>query len=184
MKKIGFIPPELIGICMPVVEQFHQKQGLSNLAAKIATEDNRVALTSIPEASAVLNDTNRLYNIRKWCFLASIGIVCLSLLVPWWSLLTVIVIFLADRFLAYREKSGWKLLSGVLLSLEMLTNDFAGWGKAYPEARAEALRVLKDNPESPKSTWLDYYLPQRAEPDFSRSKSFEPSMLVKRARDL
>ncbi len=175
MKTIGFIPPELLSICMPVVDQFHKKQGLSNLAANIAEDDNSAALTSIPEAFAVLNDTNRLYNIRKWCFLASIGIVCLSFLVPWWSLLTLGVIFLADRFLAYREKSGWKFLSAVLLSLEMLTNNFAGWGKAYPQARAEALGILKDNPEAPKSTWLDYYLPQRAELDSSRSKAFEPS---------
>jgi len=184
MKKIGFIPPELLSICMPVVEQFHQKQGLSNLAAKISADDNSAALTSIPEASAVLNDTNRRYNIRKWCFLASIGIVCLSFLVPWWSLFTLVVIFLADRFLAYREKSGWKFLSAVLLSLEMLTNDFAGWGKAYPEARAEAVGVLKDNPGSPKSTWLDYYLPQRAEPGFSHSKAFEPSVRNETALDL
>jgi hypothetical protein len=183
MKKIGFIPPELLSICMPVVEQFHQKQGLSNLAAKIAADDNIAALTSIPDASAVLNDTNRQYDIRKWCFLASIGIVCLSFLVPWWSLLTLVVIFLADRFLAYREKGGWKFLSAVLLSLEMLTNDFAGWGKAYPEARAEAVGILKDNPESPKSTWLDYYLPQRAGGDPSLSKVFEPSMLSETAQD-
>jgi len=176
MKKIAFIPPELLSMCMPIVEQFHQKQGFSNLAAKIASDDNSAALTSIPEAAAILNDTHRFYNIRRWCFLASIGVVCLTFLLPWWSLFTLIVIFLADRFLAYREKHGWKFLSAVLLSFEMLTNDFAGWGKAYPEERAKALRVLQDNSESPKSTWLDYYFPERAEPDFAHTKAFEPSL--------
>jgi hypothetical protein len=181
MKKIGFIPPELLSMCMSIVEQFHQKQGLSNLAAKVSIDDNNAALTSIPETSVVLNDTNRFYTIRKWCFFASIGIVCLTFLIPWWSLSALAVIFLADRFLVYHETRGWKFLSAVLLSLEMLTNDFAGWGKAHPEARAEAVRVLKDSPESPKSIWLDYYLPQRAEPDFAHAKAFEPSMQNKTA---
>jgi hypothetical protein len=182
--NIGFIPPKLLSICIPVVKQFYEKNGFGDLAAKIATGNNIATLTSIPEASVVLNANNRYLNIRKWCFLASIAIVCLSVFVPWWSLLTLVVIFLADRILAYREKDGWKFLSTVLLSLEMLTNDFAGWGKAYPQERAEALGVLKDNPESPKSTWIDYYLPQRSELDPSRLKAYEPFTPSQAAQDM
>lgn len=180
----GFIPPGLLNICIPVVEQFYKKNGYSNLNVKISAGDTMAALTSLPEASDVLKATNQYYTIRKWCFLASIGIVCLSILVPWWSLLTLAVVFLVDRILAYREKNGWKFLSTVLLSLEMLTNDFAGWGKAYPQAREEALGVLKDNPASPRSIWLNYYLPKRAELDPSLLKVYEPSTPNHTAQDI
>ena len=182
--NIGIIPPELLMICTPVVKQFHQKNGFSDLSTKITTGGSMDAITSIPETSAVLNANNQYYKIRKWCFLASIGIVCLSVFVPWWSFLALVMMFLADRFLAYRAKDGWKYLSSVLLSLEMLTNDFAGWGKAYPQERTEALGVLKDNPASPKSIWIDYYLPQRAELDPSLLKAYEPVMPSQTAQDI
>jgi hypothetical protein len=173
--KIGFIPDELFSICTQTVTQSHREKGFDNLAAKIGTGDNMAALTMIPEANAVLKVTNRYFTIRKWCFLGSIGVICFTFFIPWWSLFTVIVIFLADRVLAAREKDGWKFLSAVLLSLEMLSNDFSGWGKAYPQERLEALRVLNDNSESPKSAWLDYYLPQRFDLDSSQLKTFEPA---------
>ncbi len=155
--KIGFIPAELFSICTDVVKQFHRKHGFSNLSVKIATDDNLNAIRLVPEASAVLNITNRYFKIRKFCFLASIGVVCLSFLIPWWTLSAIGLIFLADRIISVREKDGWKFLAAVLLSLEMLSNNFSGWGKAYPQEREGALVVLKENPESPKSTWLEYY---------------------------
>jgi hypothetical protein len=173
--KIGFIPAELFSICTQTVTQSHQKKGFDNLATKIGTDDNMAALTMIPEANAASKVTNRYFTIRKWCFLGSIGVICFTFFIPWWSLFTVVVIFLADRVLASREKEGWKFLAAVLLSLEMLSNDFLGWGKAYPQERLEALRILKDNPESPKSAWLDYYLPQRADLDPSQMKIFAPT---------
>jgi len=157
--KTGFIPDELFSICTDVVKQFHQKNGYGNLSAKIATDDNINVITLVPEASVVLNVTNRYLKVRKFCFLASIGVVCLAWLIPWWTLSAIGVIFLADRIMLFREKDGWMFLAAVLLSLEMLSNDFSGWGKAYPQERVEALGVLKDNPESPKSTWLDFYKP-------------------------
>ncbi len=173
--KIGFIPPELFNICTQTVTESHRKKGFDNLAVKIGTDDNMAALTMIPEANAASKVTNRYYSVRKWCFLGSIGVICFVFFIPWWSLFTVSVIFLADRVLASREKDGWKFLAAVLLSLEMLSNDFSGWAKAYPQEKAEALRIFNDNPELPKSVWLDYYLPQRADLDPSQLKIYEPS---------
>ena len=171
--KIGFIPPELFSVCTQTVTQSHREKGFDNLAVKIGAVDNTAALTMIPEANATLKVINRYFTIRKWCFLGSIGVICFTFFIAWWSLFIVAAIFLTDRILATREKDGWKLLAAVLLSLEMLSNDFSGWGKAYPRERSEALRVLNDNPESPKSAWLDYYLPRRFDLDPSQLKTFE-----------
>jgi hypothetical protein len=174
--KINAIPSELFSICKQIVEKHHGKHGLGNLPANIETSGNINTLSLIPEASDVLKANNRYYKIRKWCFLVSIGFVCLSVLIPFWSLPILVLLFIADRTLAYREKKGWTFLSTVLLSLEILANDFSGWGSAYPIEHTEASDVLRDNQGSLKSTWLDYYLPKRATLDPALLKAFEPSM--------
>jgi len=171
--KVSSIPLELLNICKRTVEKHHGEHGFGKLSSDIETSGNIDALALIPEASAVLKTNNLYYKIRKWCFMASIGFVILSVQIPWWSLAILVLIFIADRILAYREKKGWKFLSAVLLSLEFLVNDFSGWGSAYPHERAEAAGVLVADP---KSAWLDYYLPKRAQMDPSQLKTFEPSM--------
>ena len=130
--KVSSIPLELFNICKRTVEQHHSEHGFGKLSSDIETSDNINTIALIPEASAVLKANNRYYQIRKWCFMASIGFVILTVVIPWWSLSILVLIFLADRILAYREKNGWKFLSTVLLSLEFLVNDFSGWGAAYP----------------------------------------------------
>ncbi len=157
--KAGFIPDELFSICTNAVNEFHRKNGFGNLSAMISTDDNSKVIALVPEALAVLESANRYLKIRKFCFLASIGIVCLAWLIPWWTLSVIVVIFLSDRILTVREKEGWKFLAAVLLGLEMLSNDFSGWGKAYPQERAEALGILKGGPESGRTAWLDFYKP-------------------------
>ena len=57
----------------------------------------------------------------------------------------------------------------------MLSNDFSGWGSAYPADRAAALRTLKENAEFHGSAWLDCYLPERAGFDPALLKTFGPS---------
>ncbi len=172
--KIGFIPSELLCICKKIVDDYHRKNGFGNLAADIETDNNINTISRIPEAFAIYNSANNSFKIRKWCFLAGIGVGCLSVVIPWWSLSIIVVIFLADRILVYREKAARRVLSAVLLSLEIFANDFLGWGTAYPGARNEALTVTQDDPESPKSYWLDYYLPRRDDLDLAHLKAYAP----------
>ena len=174
--NVNSIPLELLNICKRIVEKHHVEHGFGNLSADIETPDNINTISMIPEASEVLKAANQYYKIRKWCFMASIGFVILAVMIPWWSLAALVMIFLADRILAYREKNGWKFLSAVLLSIEFISNDFLGWGAAYPGERAEVSRALGNNQGSTKSTWLDYYLPNRAKMDLSSLKTFGPSV--------
>ena len=169
------IPPDLFNICRDIVEGHHSKNGIGNLNTDIDTSANTMVIDAIPEASSVFKTNTLLYKIRKWCFMASIGFVILAVLVPWWSLGTLVLIFLADRLIVQREKAGWKYLATVLLGLDFLTNDFSGWGTAFPGEREKAIGLLQSNPQSPKSIWLDYYLPRRAEMDPSQLKALAPS---------
>ncbi|HTZ18200.1 MAG TPA: hypothetical protein VMB78_07150 [Dissulfurispiraceae bacterium] len=157
--KTGFIPIDLFNISSETVRKFHREKGFDKLGARIETARNLEVIGRFPEAMELLNKANRYFRVRKWCFFGSIGIICFTFLIPWWSLGALVTIFIADKVLANREKDGWKSLASMLLSLEMLANDFSDWGKSYPAERAEALHILKDNPELPATPWIDYYLP-------------------------
>ena len=65
------------------------------------------------------------------------------------------------------------LLAAMLLSLEILVSDFAGWGSAYPTAWEAARRAFGPDDDAPME-WLDYYLPRRAELEADLVKVFGP----------
>jgi hypothetical protein len=61
---------------------------------------------------------------------------------------------------AKQANRGYVLVATVLLSLELLANDFAGWGKRFPLAKLRAESILRGHLPNAR-TWLtDFYLYQ------------------------
>ena len=68
-----------------------------------------------------------------------------------------------DRYLAKEEKDSWIFLSALLLTTEMLINDFAGWGTAFSNEREQVIKIYNDFSITHRTLWLDYYLENRNE---------------------
>ena len=54
---------------------------------------------------------------------------------------------------------GYVLIMTVMLSLEVLASDFAGWGRRFPMAKRKATAVVNKYLPSTRTRLLDYYLP-------------------------
>jgi hypothetical protein len=53
------------------------------------------------------------------------------------------------------------LIMTVMLSLEVLASDFAGWGRRFPVAKRKATAVVNKYLPTTRTRLLDYYLPPR-----------------------
>jgi len=56
---------------------------------------------------------------------------------------------------------GYVLIMTIMLSLEVLASDFAGWGRRFPMAKRKATAVLNKYLPTARTRLLDYYLPHR-----------------------
>jgi hypothetical protein len=59
---------------------------------------------------------------------------------------------------AKRANEGFLLIATVIVSVEVLARDFAGWGKRFPQARSKAEAFLIDFPQRERSWFMDHYL--------------------------
>jgi hypothetical protein len=59
---------------------------------------------------------------------------------------------------AKRANDAFLLIATVIVSVEVLARDFAGWGKRFPSAKREAERLLADFPPRQRRWLLDMYL--------------------------
>jgi hypothetical protein len=50
------------------------------------------------------------------------------------------------------------LIATTIVSLEVLTRDFSGWGKRFPAAKREAEKVLGELPQLRRASLMDLYL--------------------------
>ena len=167
-----FIPDDLLKKCLHLVQYTHKKTGTRTLPAKISFSSpaNMVALAAMERTTAVLKRA-RLYSITALVLrTALLGVPVLAWIYQnYWILAAIVVIVGVERSIIRQEREDWMFLSSVLLSLEMLVQDFAGWGRAYPEARKRASEIL-----GRKIVWLEYYLPRRDRLDPVKLKEFGP----------
>jgi len=59
---------------------------------------------------------------------------------------------------AKRANQGFVLIAATLLSLEVLANDFAGWGRRFPWARRKADALIRDHLPNSRTWLIDFYL--------------------------
>ncbi len=169
---MGFIPDDLFRKCLQLVRYTHKKIGTRTLPAKVTFSgpNNMMALAAMEGTTAVLKRA-RLY--AKTALVLRTALLAFPVLAwiyhNYWILAGIVVIVGIERSMIRQEREDWMFLASVLLSLEMLIHDFAGWGRAHPEARKRASEIL-----GRKIMWLEYYLPRRRELDPARLKEFGP----------
>ena len=169
-----FIPDDLFKKCLQIVGYHHKKVGTRTLPAKVSfsSPNNMVAIAAMERTTAVLKRA-RLYAIMA--LILRTALLAFPVLAwiyhNYWILAGIIVVVGIERSMIRQEREDWMFLASVLLSLEMLVHDFAGWGRAHPEARKRASEIL-----GRKITWLEYYLPRRHELDPARLKEFGPKI--------
>jgi len=169
-----FLPRELTSKCNMLVEKCHKDLGWQSLQARVVTKTNMVALACLDSRMmTVLKETNTAWKLRIACWVASALLLVFAWIFSWWLLLGVVVAVPLERKYSALEKCRWMFMSSVLLSLEMLANDIAGWGTAYPAERIHAIELLGPQP----TEWLDFYLPRRANIDAATMKRFGPAGL-------
>jgi hypothetical protein len=60
---------------------------------------------------------------------------------------------------AKRANDSFLAIATLVVSLEVLARDFAGWGRRFPAAKQTAEKLLRDYPERQQRAWLmDMYL--------------------------
>lgn len=59
---------------------------------------------------------------------------------------------------AKRANESLQLIATLVVSLEVLARDFAGWGRQFPAAKREAEKLLGDFPQRHGACLMDFYL--------------------------
>jgi hypothetical protein len=59
---------------------------------------------------------------------------------------------------AKRANDSFVLIATIVLSVEVLARDFAGWGRRFPAARRDAEALLVDFPQRERGWFMDKYL--------------------------
>jgi hypothetical protein len=173
-QRKRFIPDELVKKSHAIVRLAHKNHGYRSLPARISSKQNTIALACVAEGFTMLKAVTSSWKIRVFCWLAIAAVLIVGFVFNRWILLALIPAFLAERWLASYERNAWMVLAAILLSLEMLVDDFGGWGEAFPNARQKAAEVLGLMAGQTQTEWLDFYLPRRSDLDQSMLRNLGP----------
>jgi hypothetical protein len=63
---------------------------------------------------------------------------------------------------AKKANACYVMIAAIMLSVEALASDFAGWGMQFPTARRKALAIYNRFPPNSRTHLLDFYLSPRS----------------------
>jgi len=169
-----FIPDKLIYLCTWLIQGATMESSVTeHLIQRLSSESSLIALRSLlatmPQQTPSISQVGRNYKYRGGCWLSGLVLLLLTWQVSWaflWGLIPVAWLYYKSR---KEEYDTVVFLSALMLSLEILGHDFAGWGSAFPKAKKQALEILTMNPPNPVSgELLDFILPndRKAESDW------------------
>jgi hypothetical protein len=169
------IPPELLQKCTGLVAVSHQEHGFRGLPARLTSRDSMIVLALVPGMLQVMQGVSAGFKMRVACWFVGLVLVALSWFTTWWALIGVLVTVIIERSLARSERKSWEFLAAVLLSLDVLVDDFAGWGTAFPNEQAAAREILVGRLSPLKLEWLEFYLPRRTGLSSDMLQGFRPA---------
>jgi hypothetical protein len=167
------IPRTLLRNCARITSRTHKLAGFKALPAMVSQKDSMVALAFIPDARVMMRSIWAASKLRIAAWAAVIVSVGLTILVSRWCLAGTLVFFLIDRYLAQKDHEFWAMLAAMLLALDVLANNFASWGTAFPGLASAATTALGGS-SPPSDFWLNYYLPRRRSLTAEELASFGP----------
>lgn len=157
------LPQDLISKCYQIAISAQRTRKTGDIAKIITSHRHILLLSSIDDGLTILRSVKAFFKIRLIAWILIILLLVVTFTLSKWTVLGAIALFVADRYIAKREKDSWAFLSALLLTAEMLINDFAGWGTAFPNEQKEVGKLYNDFSIDAQTIWLDYYLENRSE---------------------
>jgi hypothetical protein len=170
-EEFGFIPPELLYKCDSFVRGFHDARGSGkNFVAASAT---------FSAESPYLTDLIRII-VRQGKIIKILGVVVVMAVIIsilsklWWLLAVIVPAGAAMLHLCRVMKFNLVQQRAIILAVEALATDFAGWGQLFPVARSRAEAMcVRDAGDWPKL--VELYLPSERRTDADFIGMFKPS---------
>ncbi len=120
-----------------------------------------IIISSFQDGLAIMKSVHGIFRLILGLWILAGITVILSLIFSYWLFLILILLIIIGKYLLRLEKSDWMFLAAILLTVEMIVNDFAGWGSKYKSERAKFIEFFNDISVQNQSFWLDYFLPAR-----------------------
>ena len=155
------IPKDLISKCNQLITGIQKKRSLGEIPKLISTSEYMPIISSVPDGLIILKSINAIAKLFIVLWVCAILVIILSIFISKWFLLILIIFFIIGRFLFIQQQSHWLLESAILLSIEMLVNNFAGWGNKYSSESQKCDEMFDSLSVQNRNFWLDYILPDR-----------------------
>jgi hypothetical protein len=138
-EEFGFIPPELLYKCDGIVRAFHKARG----SGQEFVSASLLSSAGNPNLTRMAHNTVAIGKLIPLLVGVSVIVLVISLLTNIWWLVLEIISIGAVIYLSRIIKRAQIQHRAVILAVETLATDIAGWGQLFPAARskAEAIRA-------------------------------------------
>jgi hypothetical protein len=172
--EFEWLPSDLTIKCNALVAA-HRKRYGGSLPKLLWQRDTMVFIAMHPDLLTLLGSATAVWKISLLLGAVATLALVVAAILAWWVALALIPACLAMAYLKRQETKFYTLIAAIILALEMLADDFAGWGTRFPVAMQRASQVVGDTLPNRRTRLLDVFLPQRANLESTLLEQFGPA---------
>jgi hypothetical protein len=161
-REFGFLHPELVFKTHEFVRAYHKAHGSGWLFVR-RTHIRAARTIYLSGLERRIVTEGKIFWIALGCIFVSV--MAVFLLSIWFVVFSIIAVIFS--FFLYRRIEFHLIQDrSLIIAMEMLSLDFAGWGTLFPSAKDEADEWLKSMAFGIEGKLLDTYMPSTIRTDF------------------
>ena len=158
-----FVPKRLVGVCIGIIEKSHKQGGWSSLLPTLLHKDTKAFIYAHKELHGFLQLAASNWLIHGLGYIGVMLSLIAAIYFTWWLAIGVVPAIFISRYFNRQTRRARVLIAAILLTLEMMANEFAGLGKHLPKECQKAREVIKKYLPFSQTRLTDIYFQRLAE---------------------
>jgi hypothetical protein len=158
-----FVPKKLVAVSSGIIEGNQKQPGFPKLAKTLLHPETLVFVVKHNDLNNMMRGSVACLKISIACFVACAISFGLAVAISWWMIVPTLALFAAGCYFNAQSNKMQLTLGAILLTLEMMADNFAGLANLLPSECERAREAIEMYFPHSKTRLMDLYFPRRAE---------------------
>ncbi len=175
---LSFLPRELVSICNGVVRAHHMRNGYRDLMKDLTEKETMVCILVHKDLRDLMGAIEACSKLSVLCWTVCGILLVIAAIWHAWVALGIIPGLVVAYYLGKQYQKFGVLIAALLLTLEMVNDDFIELSKYLPSVWQTAHEKVERHFPDQKTRFLDIYIPGRNELDQAELQKMIKDRLV------
>jgi hypothetical protein len=158
-----FVPKKLVAVSDGIISKQQKQYAAPNVMKTLNHPETLVCIVQHNDLDGMMRGSVSCMKLSITSFVACAIFLGLAVSISWWMSVPTLALFVIGGYLYNQSSKMGLIVTAILLTLEMMADNFAGLAKLIPHECEQARDIVEQYFPNCKTRLMDVYFPRRNE---------------------